>query len=174
MKDRKFSALLVGLLLLPFSLSLTPIAEPPATPLQDPITTDHFQVQWGGTSLKFHSVEGLESHVEIIEYRDGISPDYTPRKIPGRIHNSNIILRRVYTKTDNEMWNWFSLVLNNRPEYRDLTISILDNQHQPVITFKISNAWPCAYRGPVLVGNERQLALEEIEIAHAGMKVEND
>jgi phage tail-like protein len=64
--------------------------------------------------------------------------------------------------------------MEGRPEYRDITIAILDRQHSPVVVYKLSNAWPCAYRGPVLTGNERNLALEEVEIAYEGLRVQID
>ena len=175
MTKHKIIPILLAIMIIPFALSLAPpVNVAPVASSQDPVTTHHFQVEWGGNSLDFHSVEGLESCVEVIEYRDGISPDYNPRKIPGRIHNSNIILRRIIKKSDNEMWEWYSLVLSNMTEYRDLTISILDEQHTPVVVYKIKNAWPCAYRGPLLMGGDRQLAIEEIEIAHNGMTVYNN
>ncbi len=172
MMKRTIQLFFACLLVMPFILSLTPSAGSGLA--DDPITADHFQVQWGGSSMEFHSVEGLESRVEVLEYRDGLSPDYNPTKLPGSVHHSNIILRRAYKEYDNDMWNWYKESLDGEPEYRSITISILDTQHTPTVTFKIAYAWPCAYRGPVLMGNNRQVALEELEITYKSLSVENE
>ena len=173
MRKRTFKVFITALAVIPLLLFMTSSVNS-SSQTTEPITTEHFQVQWGGTSLAFHSVEGLESRVEVLEMRDGLSPVYEPRKYPGRIHNSNIILRREYKKGDNELWDWYSYSKDGRPEFRDLTISILNREHEPVVTFKITSAWPCAYRGPVLTANDRQIAIEEVEIAYYSMRVEND
>lgn len=174
MDKRTLKSTFIGCALIVFILFLTPSANEASSPTTDPVTTDHFQVQWGGSSLEFHSIEGLESRVEVVEYRDGLSPEYAPYKIPGKVQNRNIILRRPYIKADNELWDWYKLSMNGKPEYRDITISILNRSHVPVVTFKISNAFPCAYRGPYLLSTDRQFAMEEVEIAYQAISVEND
>ena len=171
MKNRKFSALFLSLALLPFAISLNAPVTPAA---QDLVSSHHFQVNWGGSRMEFQSVEGLNTSIEVIEYRDGLSPTYTPKKVPGSIHTHNIVLRRVIEENDNELWNWFKTVLSGKPEYRDVTISILNDEHSPVVTYKIQYAWPCAYRGPALNGTKRDLAFEELELAHNGMTVSMD
>lgn len=174
MRKRMLKFFVLALVVVPVCLLLTSSANSGGS-VSEQVTTDHFQVQWGGTNLGFHSVEGLESRVEVLEYRDGLSPVYEPKKYAGKIHNSNIILRRVYEAQDNELWDWYSSgTLRGTPIYRDLTISILNRSHEPVVTFKITSAWPCAYRGPVLNAHDKQLALEEVEIAYQSMTVEND
>lgn len=174
MNKRTWILIFICLAVIPFFLFLTPMVDIGASPAAEPVTTEHFQVQWGGTSLDFHSVEGLESRLDVVEYREGLSLSNEPRKVPGNVHHSNIILRRIYKKADNEMWDWYKLAMAGRPEYRDITISILNRKHEPVITFRLSNAWPCAYRGPILFGEEREVALEEMEIAYESLDVEND
>jgi hypothetical protein len=47
------------------------------------LLNSHFTVQWGGTRLGFMEVTGLEIAHEVVEFREGSSPDFAIRKMPG-------------------------------------------------------------------------------------------
>ena len=53
-----------------------------------PLSVFHFKVEWGGTSAAFSEVSGLDRETQVIEYRDGLSPEF---HICHRIHISNHI-----------------------------------------------------------------------------------
>ncbi|MCI5141387.1 MAG: phage tail protein, partial [Candidatus Electrothrix sp. ATG1] len=40
-----------------------------------PLPAFHFKVEWGGTQMAFSEVTGLNIEVQVIEYRDGLSPE---------------------------------------------------------------------------------------------------
>ena len=44
---------------------------------QYPLPKFHFRVEWGGTRIGFTEVTGLEVSTDVIEYRDGASPEYS-------------------------------------------------------------------------------------------------
>ena len=131
-------------------------------------TTHHFQVQWGGTSTGFMHVSGLDSKVDVLEYREGNSASETRIKAPGKPTFTNLVLRNPASDMA-EMWEWYKLTLRNSPERRDIIVSILNANHEPVITYKFRNAWPCAWRGPVLEAGDKAVAVEEVEIAYEEM-----
>jgi len=106
------------------------------------LTTNHFQVDWGGARIGFTEVSGLSIETEPINYRQSSSPEYSPTKMPGQIKYSNIILKRGMTKSDNEFYQWLNTRTLNKIERRDLTISLLDGQHEPVIVWRLKNAFP--------------------------------
>jgi phage tail-like protein len=45
-----------------------------------PLVKFSFQVDWGGTQIGFQEVSGLDIETEVIEYRQGASPDFTKIK----------------------------------------------------------------------------------------------
>ena len=53
----------------------------------------------------FHSVTGLDSELEIVEFRDGSDPAGVVRKIPGVRKYGNITLKRGVT-SDKSLWLW--------------------------------------------------------------------
>jgi phage tail-like protein len=54
-------------------------------------------------------------------------------------------------------------------EQRDISISLLDEQHNPVMTWSIVNAWPTKVTSPDMKANGNEVAIETIELAHEGI-----
>jgi len=138
-----------------------------------PLPVFHFQVQWGGTNLGFAEVSGLNIETQMIEYRDGLSPVYSSIKMPGIPKYGNITLKRGILPADNEFYNWLNTTSLNTVERRDLTISLLNENHEPVVTWKATHAFPVKVEGPGLKATGNEVAIESIEIAHEGLTVEN-
>jgi|SRR5882672_6006618 len=143
-------------------------------PAQYPLPVFHFTVEWGGTRVGFTEVTGLTQEKQVIEYRDGMSPEYSAIKMPGIPKYSNITLKRGVIKGDNEFHKWLSTVKLNTVERRDLIISLLNEQHQPVMVWVAHNAWPCKGEGSQLKAGGNEVAIESIELAHEGLEVRND
>ena len=138
-----------------------------------PLPVFHFQVQWGGTNLGFAEVGGLNIEVQMIEYRDGLSPEYSTIKMPGMPKYANITLKRGVLPADNEFFDWLNTIKLNKAERRDLIISLLNENHTPVMTWKAVNAFPVKVEGPALKATGNEVAIESIEIAHEGLTIEN-
>jgi phage tail-like protein len=139
-----------------------------------PIPVFHFKVEWGGKNVGFSEASGLTQEVQLIEYRDGNSPDYSTIKMPGLHKVNNITLKRGISKGDNEFFTWLNSVKLNTVERRDLTISLLNENHEPVMVWKAHNAWPVKVEGPGLKASGNEVAVESIEIAHEGITLQND
>ncbi len=139
-----------------------------------PIPKFHFQVEWGGSKIGFTEVSGLDITTEVIEYRDGASPEYSKVKMPGQRKFSNITLKRGTFKGDNEFYNWFNTVSLNQIERRDLTVSLLNESHEPVVVWKIKNAWPTKITPNDLKADGNEVAIETLELAHEGLTIQNE
>lgn len=139
---------------------------------QYPLPKFHFQVQWGGARIGFTEVTGLEVTTDVIEYRDGASPEFHKIKMPGMQKFGNITLKRGKFKKDNEFYTWWNTVSLNTIERRDLTITLLNENHEPVFTWKVKNAWPIKVNATDLKADGNEVAIETIEIAHEGLTME--
>lgn len=139
-----------------------------------PLPKFHFQVEWGGTKIGFTEVSGLDVETEVIEYRHGASPEYSKTKMPGMQKFGNITMKRGTFKSDNEYFNWWNSVKLNTIERRDLTIKLLDENHDPVVTWKVKNAWPTKVQSTDLKADGNEVAIESVEIAHEGLTIQND
>jgi phage tail-like protein len=136
-----------------------------------PIPKFHFQVEWQGTRVGFTEVTGLDVETEVIEYREGNSPEYRKIKMPGMQKNSNITMKRGTIPADNEFFAWWNTVSLNTIERRNLIISLLNEKHEPVMVWNVKNAWPTKIQSTDLKADGNEVAIESIEIAHEGVKI---
>ena len=140
---------------------------------QNPLAAYHFQVDWGGSRIGFSEISGLDMEIEVIHFREGSSPVDSERKMPGLRKFSNITLKRGLVKGDNEFFEWINSKQMGTIERRDLIISLLDEQHQPSMVWKVKNAFPVKYTGPVLVAGSSNIAMETLELTHEGIQLQS-
>ncbi len=137
-----------------------------------PLPTFHFIVDWGGSNVGFTEVTGLTFEIQAIEYRDGANPEYHMGKMPGIQKFSNITLKRGIFAGDNEFFKWLNTVKLNTIERRDITIKLLNEEHAPVMIWKVKQAFPVKSEGPSLKSSGNEVAIESVELAHEGFTVE--
>ena len=143
-------------------------------PTAYPLPVFSFSVDWGGQRIGFSEVSGLTQENQAIEYRDGNFPEYSSIKMPGLRKFNNITLKRGIIKSDNDFANWISTVKLNTVERRNLIISLLNENHLPVMVWKIHNAFPVKVEGPGLKATGNEVAIESIEVAHEGLELQNE
>jgi len=139
---------------------------------QYPLPKFHFQVEWGGARIGFTEVTGLNVETQVIEYREGSSFEYHKLKMPGMQKFDNITLKRGLMKADNDFYKWWNTVALNTIERRDVTISLLNENHEPVFVWKIKSVWPVKVSGTDLKADGNEVAIESIELAHEGLVME--
>ena len=137
-----------------------------------PLPKFHFQVKWDpGTRIGFTEVTGLDKQVEAIEYREGSSKDYSKIKMPGLHKFSNLTLKRGQVAKDTEFFDWNNEINLNKVVRRDILISLLDEKHEPVMTWKALNAFPIKVQASDLKADGNEVAIETVEIAHEGLNI---
>lgn len=138
-----------------------------------PLPKFHFLVVWGGVRVGFTEVTGLDMQVEAIEYREGFSPEYSKVKMPGMHKFSNITLKRGSVAGDSEFYTWMKTISLNTAERRDITISLLNEAHAPVMTWTAKNAFPVKLQASDLKSDGNEVAIETLELAHEGLSFLN-
>ncbi|MBD5780638.1 phage tail protein [Pelagicoccus sp. NFK12] len=138
-----------------------------------PLTKFHFVVAWGGSRIGFTEVSGLEAETELIEYREGSSAEYSKIKMPGMQKYANITLKRGTFLGDNDFFEWWKTTrILGKPERRDLIISLLNEEHAPVMNWKVKNAFPTKVQATDLKADGSEVAIETLELAHEGIEME--
>jgi phage tail-like protein len=94
--------------------------------------------------------------------------------MPGLRKYNNITLKRGVIKADNDFFKWLSTVKLNTIERRTMTISLLNEKQDPVMVWTVHNAFPVKVEGPQLKAAGNEVAIESIEVAHEGLKVDNN
>jgi phage tail-like protein len=139
-----------------------------------PLPKFHFQVEWAGARIGFTEITGLTLETEVIEYREGNSPEYNKIKMPGLHKFSNITMKRGTFAGDNDYYIWYNTVKLNTIQRRDITISLLNENHEPVVVWKVKSAWPIKVQSADLKADANEAAIESIEVAHEGLVIEHN
>lgn len=139
-----------------------------------PLLKFHYQVEWGGSRIGFTEVSGLDIEVEEVVYREGSNPEYHDLKMPGRVKYSDITLKRGVFRSDNEFFDWLKTQKLNKIQRRDITISLLDEEHEPVMVWKVKNAWPAKLTSTDLKADDNSVAIETLVLKNEGVVVQND
>ena len=137
-----------------------------------PMHKNHFRVEWGGVNVGFMEVSGLAIELDVVSYREGSSPESSERLMPGVKKYSPIILKRGIVKSDDEFYKWINTAQFNKIERRDVTISLLNENHEPVVIWKIRNAFPFKLEYSPLHSQGSEVAIESLTLAHEGLTVE--
>ncbi|AXT61557.1 phage tail protein [Aquimarina sp. AD10] len=144
-----------------------------------PIPKFHFQVEWGdGFRIGFTEVSGLDFETEVIEYREGSSKKYNKSKQPGLTKYSNVTLKRGTFQGDFDFFTeWQKTYLFQEGNdtgslfRRPVTIKLLNENHEPIITWILENAWPSKVQSTDLKADANEVAIETMELVHEGLTI---
>ena len=117
----------------------------------------------------FSECSGLEMALQIEDYNEGGNNGGALR-FPTRATWSNIRLRRGAALND-EWWKWHYSFVEGKGKRRDGTIVLEDEEHNPVKVWYFSRGLPVKWTEPAMTASQSQTALEELEIAHEGLKI---
>jgi phage tail-like protein len=142
---------------------------------KNPYSGFNFIVEIGGQPVAaFQEVQGLDSENTPIEYREGSDKTNSVRKLPGIEKYPNLTLKRGITG-DLYLWEWRKEVRDGGtmfPPTRDVTVQLLDEKHQPVFKWKLTNAWCSKLTGPSLNAKGNEIAIEAMELAYDRLDIE--
>lgn len=139
-----------------------------------PMVGFSFRVQWDETEIAFTEVSGLTMETEKIEYRQGSDKEHSKKAMPGLKSYGDITMKRGTFPSENDFYEWFNTINLNKVQRKDLTISLLNEEHEPVVIWKVKNAWPLKVESPDLSADASEVAIESITIAHEGLTIENE
>jgi phage tail-like protein len=147
-----------------------------------PLPGFYFSVEWsvGGKKIangSFTEISGLNEEIQMLEYRDGLSKEYSTQKIAGMRKDSNITLKRGVFHGNNEFYDWWNNVktLIEPEKYKaDVTIKLLGEDGSPRIVWTLTRAWPVKYESPGMKSDTNDVAIETIELVHEGLTIKHE
>jgi phage tail-like protein len=136
---------------------------------KDPLGSSHFVVEIDGIGRAgFQACSGLNSDTAPVTYREGDEPD-TVRKLPGLATYTNITLKWG-TSDDTDLWKWRQKVVDGKIERKNLSVVLMDSAGTEKVRWNVSHAWPITWTGPSLDAGTSAVAIEQLVIAHEGVK----
>lgn len=139
-----------------------------------PVPKFHFKATIGDKGeIAFQEVSGLDAETDVIEYRAGNSLEFSTIKMPGLLNRSQVTLKKGIFKSDTALYDYFNEVKMNTVARQTVTIQLLDEEHNPMFTWTLKNAFPVKVSGTDLNAQNSEVAVEEIVLAHEGLTVTN-
>lgn len=135
----------------------------------------------GGAALTdgaFQEVSGLEVELDISDHLEGGRNDGVIRRV-GRAKYVPLVLKRGMFHTpqgqlNREIWAWLqSIAAGTRPipRYDGLVEVFGQNVEEVVATWQFERGVPAKVRGPELNAKTGEIAIEELHIAHEGLRL---
>ena len=139
----------------------------PIQSLKYPPTSFHFLVNFIDLKLvpdvMFQSVSGLDVKMETEPYKEGGENRFV-HQLPVRSNFSNLTLKRGLF-VDSKLINWCMDTFNNMEiKPVNLVISLLNENHIPLMTWNVVNAYPVKWAVSELNAERNELAIESIEL----------
>jgi len=139
---------------------------------RDPYRAFNFQLEIEGVPLgAFSECSGLTAEGDAVDYRDGTDLQNSVRKLVGLRKYSNITLKRGYTQ-DKSLWQWYMNINNGLPDRRNVTITLMNEEHVAVLRWHAENAWLNKIEAPSFKASGNEVAIESVELVHEGLTIE--
>lgn len=142
-----------------------------------PYTQFNFLVDLGsgtdGVDAGFAEVTGLDTHVDVIEYRTGNSKVNEPMKITGLTRVGDVTLKRGVIGSLS-LWQWFTEVRTGDPNaVRTVTIQLQnEDRSETVLTWRLLRARPVKHVSGPLEAVGTDIAIEELVLAYERLDLE--
>lgn len=145
----------------------------------NPYGAFNFRVEFGDVGgsgpieAGFSDVSGLGNEVNFSEYRAGTDKWNTARKIPNTNKLDEVTLKRgLIGSTD--IFDWFEKVRDGEYLPRTVTVVVLDEARQEVVSIVLRNAQPKKWMGPTLAAKGGgEVSMEELHLVHEGIEYES-
>lgn len=118
----------------------------------------------------FRKCDGLTVDVDVVEYRDGMSP--MPLKRPGMRRFGDIKLTKGQVSST-ALWEWCQNIMDGKIDRRNGSIQVIPesgDDTSEVMTYEFYNAWPKKWSGLKLDGMGKGAMVEEIVLAVESIK----
>ena len=141
-------------------------------PANHPHPSFHFQVEAGLSRLGFARVSLPRMERESIRYREGSDLQEVSRSIPGLLRLGDCVLERGVMPPDNEFFEWANSIAVGTAQRRDIIVKLLDAQHQPIMRWRLRDAYPVLLDWSVLDAQHSAVLIEKLHLSVGAMDLQ--
>jgi phage tail-like protein len=142
---------------------------------KDPYANYNFVVEMDGKIVAgFREASGLDSSVEVIDYREGGDRFFPNRKLPGKVTYVNLVLKTGVTD-DTALYDWHKqwVTADAAAKRRLIRVVLQDRGGNEKRSWKVREAWPAKWTGPTFNAEAHEVAIQTLELAHEGIDLES-
>ena len=143
-----------------------------------PLPVYNYKVEIGSAAAAFSEVSGLSIGYETTTYKESPvgsgSPGPRVMHMPAQATATNITLKKglVRKKSVETFYQWINSMQINQIEKKDIYVRLLDESGDPVISWKVINAFPTKLDAPTFDANSNDAAIESMELMADGVFIE--
>lgn len=133
----------------------------------------HFKVEFAGIKgeYQFQSVAGLTVDFDTEEISEG-GENRFKHKLPVRTKFPNLVLKRGLL-VDSELIKWCRDALEDfNIVPTDITISLLNEEHEPLMTWNVVHAYPVKWATADFNAEESKMVVETVELVYNYFKIQ--
>lgn len=136
----------------------------------------HFKVEVLGLpsvadDLRFTEVAGLSFEVAAEEVPEGGENRYV-QKYPGRSKFADLVLKRGLLKSS-EVWNWVERCVDTlQIEPKDVDVTLLNESHEPLMTWHLVKAWPVKWSVSDLNASNNSFVVESLQLSYQRFRLD--
>jgi len=135
----------------------------------------HFKVEFQGVDSQpidtfFQEVSGLSFDIESETVKSGGENRFS-FKLPTRASYPNLVLKRGLV-TESSLINWVNEAVETMEvSLATVIISLMNEQHEPLQTYKCVNAWPQKWSLSDFNAQDSKLVIETLELVYQYYKI---
>lgn len=136
-----------------------------------PLPVYNYRVEINGEAVSFSEVSGLNLSFETHTFKESHTASGLPGPkilyMPAQINPVNISLKKGVVRggvSINVLYEWINQTQINQIEKKDIFIRLLDERGDPVITWRVINAFPTKLDAPTFDANSNDVAIESMEL----------
>ncbi|MCH7413866.1 phage tail protein [Belliella sp. R4-6] len=140
-----------------------------------PPVSFHFNVEFSGITaqefdMQFQSVSGLTAELDVEELAEG-GENRFKHTLPVKSKYSNLVLKRGIV-IDSKLIDWCKKAIEDF-EFKpiDLTIKLLNEKHEPLLSWSVANAIPVKWEVDEFNAMESKVMMESLELKYNYFKV---
>ena len=143
-----------------------------------PLPVYNYKVEIGSDTVAFSEVSGLNVSFETSTYKESPVESGTPgprvMHMPAQAPAATVTLKKgvVRGASVGTLYDWISATQINQTEKKDIFIRLCDENGDPVISWKVTNAFPTKLEAPTFDANSNDAAVESMELTADSVAVE--
>jgi phage tail-like protein len=115
-----------------------------------------------------HSVEGIESETDVVDYKDG--EDGTMHTRPGNHKAGKMTVTKDWSNTK-EWYTWRKAVLDGKVDRKSVSVIFHNDAGEEAGRMNFYHCWPTKWVGPNLNAKSSGHALEKLDISWETMEL---
>jgi len=143
-----------------------------------PLPVYNYRIEIGSDAAAFSEVSGLSKSYETTTYKESPVESGAPgprvMHMPAQPPAATVTLKKGIVRGASvaTLYSWINSTQLNQTEKKDIFVRLCDENGDPVISWKVTNAFPTKLDAPTFDANANDVAVESMELTADGVTME--